>query len=109
MSALGAEFKINIHCEPIDGFTMNDFDFECELYALYMSPSKKVLFKKSDPVVKVSEDGKNCVLCITSSNSLKLGRGRIMLKFTAHIPDSDFPDGYRTEIEDGIWTTITIT
>lgn len=34
MSALGAEFKINVHMEPIDGFHMADekVDFECYLY-----------------------------------------------------------------------------
>ena len=35
MSALGTEFKINVHVEPIDGFHMADekVDFECYLYA----------------------------------------------------------------------------
>ena len=32
MSALGTEYKINVHVEPVDGSTMDDFDFECTLY-----------------------------------------------------------------------------
>jgi len=49
MSALGSEYKINVHVEPVDGSTMDAFDFEC---MLYVYANKGVTFKKGDEAVK---------------------------------------------------------
>lgn len=105
MSALGTEFKINVNVEPIDGSTMDDFDFEC---LLYVYTNKGVTFKKGDEAVK-RVDENNYKICVSSTDALKLGRGAVRMKFTAHIKDADFPDNIRTEIEDGICTGVTIT
>lgn len=52
MSALGAEFKVNVHVEPIDGFHMADYDFECQLY---VHTNKAVTFSKGDEMLKAAE------------------------------------------------------
>lgn len=105
MSALGTEFKINVNVEPMDGFHMADYDFEC---MLYVYTNKGVVYKKGDESMKKTDDD-NYRICATSEDSLKLGRGSVKLKFTAHIPDADYPDGYRTEIYDNICTGVVIT
>lgn len=105
MSALGTEFKINVHVEPIDGFHMSDYEFEC---MLYVYTNKGVVYKKDHESVKKTDDD-NYRICVTSEDSFRLGRGNVKLKFTAHIPDSDYSDGYRTEILDNICTGVPIT
>lgn len=32
MSELGTELTLNVHLEPIDGYHMEDYDFECEFF-----------------------------------------------------------------------------
>lgn len=90
MSNVGTELKINVHVEPIDGFHMSDYDFACRFY---IYTNRYVELKKSE-MIKVDED--NYIACIDSST---LGAGAIMMRITAQIPDADFPDGLRTEIE----------
>lgn len=88
MSCLGTEFKINVHVEPIDGLHMSDYDFTCRFYIYsYVELTK-------NEMIKVDDD--NYIACIDSS---KLGVGTIMMRIIAQIPDADFPDGLRTEIE----------
>mgnify|MGYP006967262175 CR=1 FL=1 len=89
MSALGTEFKINVHVEPIDGMHMSGYDFECEFYC-YRNKTIKV--SKRD-MVMVDED--NYVALVDSA---KIGAGKVNLLFTAYIPDDDFSDMLRTEV-----------
>lgn len=107
MSALGTEYKINVHMEPIDGLPMasDKVDFECMLYVV---ESKGVTFKKGDEAVKKIDDD-NYKIIVSSEHAIKIGRGAVKMKFTAHIGDSDFPDYKRTEIVDNICTGIVIT
>lgn len=91
MSALGTEFKLNVHLEPLDGFHMSDYDFEV---ALYVYTNRKVVFQKSK-LKKVDDD--NYLLMVETADALRIGRGRINAEITAYIPDSDFSDGLRTE------------
>lgn len=90
MSSIGTEFKINVHVEPIGGYHMDDYDFSCKFY-IYMS--RAVEMKKSD-MIRVDAD--NYIACIDSS---KIGIGAVRMRITALIPDGDFPDGFRTEVE----------
>ena len=106
MSALGTEFKINVHAEPIDGFHMSDYDFECTLYTAF---NKRVTYKKSDTVHVKETDSDNYRIIVTSDDCLKLGKGVVYLKFTAYIRDYDFEDNLRTEVVDRICTGETIT
>ena len=91
MSALGTEFKLNVHLEPLDGLHMSDYDFEV---ALYVYTNRKVVFQKSK-LKKVDDD--NYLLMVETAAALRLGRGRINAEITAYIPDNDFSDGLRTE------------
>lgn len=107
MSALGTEYKINVHMKPIDGLHMasDKVDFEC---ILYVATSKGVTFKKGDETVKKIDDD-NYKIIVSSEQAMKIGRGSIKMKFTAHIEDADFPDLRRTEIVDNICTGVVIT
>lgn len=91
MSALGTEFKMNVHLEPMDGLHMSGYDFECAFYAY---TNRKVVIPKSK-MKKVDDD--NYLAIIESADALRIGRGRINAEITAYIPDNDFPDGLRTE------------
>ena len=91
MSALGSEFKLNIHVEPLDGFHMSDYDFEC---AFYVYTNRKVVIPKSR-MKKVDDD--NYLAIIETPDAMRIGRGRINVEITAYIPDGDFSDGLRTE------------
>lgn len=91
MSALGTEFKMNVHLEPMDGLHMSDYDFEC---AFYVFTNRKVVIPKS-MMKKVDDD--NYIAVIETADAMRIGRGRINVEITAYLPDSDFPDGFRTE------------
>lgn len=106
MYALGTEYKINVSVEPIQGFNLIDQDFEL---GLYVQSHNEVIFKKNNPSIKISEDGKNCMVCVSQQEALKIGKGPVKLKFIAHIQDFDFPDNVRTEIYNSICTGVTIT
>ena len=92
MSALGTEFKLNIHLEPIDGLHMSGYDFEVDLYVY---TNKRVTFSKMD-MKKVDDD--NYLIIVTTADAMKIGRGKINAEVRAYIPDGDFPDGTRTEV-----------
>ena len=98
MSSLGTEFKINVHVEPIDGLHMDDYDFSCRFYVY---TNRVVRIEKKD-MIQVDQD--NYIACVDSS---KLGIGAVMMRITAFIPDVDFPDRLRTEVET-VSTGITI-
>lgn len=91
MSALGTEFTLNIHLEPIDGYHMEDYDFECEFFVL---ESKSVVIKKKD-MQKVDKDNYKAVL--EKENALKIGKGQIKAMVTAYIPDTNYSDDVRQE------------
>lgn len=91
MSALGTEFKLNVHLEPLDGLHMSDYDFKC---AFYVNTNRKVVIPKSK-MRKVDDD--NYIAMIETADALRIGRGQINVEITAHIPDNDFSDGLRTE------------
>lgn len=90
MSSIGTELKINVHVEPIDGFHMSDYDFTCRFY---IYANRYVELSKSE-MIRMDDD--NYIACIDSS---KLGTGNIMMRIMAYIPDADFSDGFRTEVE----------
>lgn len=53
----------------------------------------------------IKADDDNYVACVDST---KLGIGKIMCRVTAYIPDADFEDGLRKEVET-VETNVTIT
>lgn len=99
MSSIGTELKINVHLDRLDGYRMSEIDFFCEFYVY---TNRKVVVKKEE---MIKEDDDNYVACVDSA---KLGVGKVMCRATAYIPDADFDDGIRKEVESAD-TNITIT
>lgn len=88
------EYKLNIHVEPIAGYHMDELSIKC---LLYVYPNKVVEVNKSE-MVKVDED--NYIIPLTAELVKIVGRGQLKVKVVANIPDGDFPDGFRTEVNE---------
>jgi hypothetical protein len=86
------EYKLNVHVEPIAGFHMEELAIKCVLF-VYQNKAVEV---SKEAMVKVDED--NYVIPLTAELVKRVGRGQLKVKVIAEIPDSDFPDGFRTEI-----------
>lgn len=86
---LGTELKLNIHIEPIGEITMDDYDFEVEIYC---SSKRAITVKKSDAI---RNDENNYIILVDTNI---VGSGALKCKVTAYIPDGDFEDSLRTEI-----------
>ena len=84
----GGDLKMNIHLEPIDGYTMDTYNFIC---VAYCSINKKIIAKKQE-CKRV--DANNYIMLI-DTNLLTTGDLRILV--LADIPDADMPDLIRTE------------
>lgn len=87
---LGSEIKLNISIEPIEGMTMDNYNFQVEMFT---SPKRKVTVQKSE-LIRIDSD--NYLLILDTS---ELGAGNLMCKVTAYIPDGDFEDQLRTEVD----------
>lgn len=88
---LGTKLKLNIHIAPIDGMTLDDYDYTTEVYC---TPSQKqsIVVAKSDTI---RVDAENYIVRVDTN---AIGVGIIVCRITAQIPDGDFDDGYRTEV-----------
>lgn len=94
---LGTELKFKIDIEA-QGFSMTDNDFTVEI----VRGSKRKMFAKSDLV----NDGEgNYYVCFDTA---EFGAGSIYAIVTAFVPDSDFPDMLRTEVQEVNLLTIKI-
>ena len=78
---------------------MDDYDFSCRFYVY----SNRVIRLEKKDMIRIDAD--NYVACVDSQ---KLGNGRLYCEVTANIPDCDFPDGLRQEVEK-VYTGIEIT
>lgn len=95
---LGTELKLNIHIEPIDGLTMDNYDFNIDVYV----SQRKIVSTPKSECVRIDEN--NYVVLVDTN---VIGVGDITCKVTAYVPDGDFDDGLRTEVVQ-IQTGITI-
>ena len=86
---LGTELKLNLNIDPINGFTMEDYDFLIDVYC----QSSKVATITKMQAIKV--DKNNYLICVNTEN---IGTGNLKCKVTAYVPDEDFPDSTRTEV-----------
>lgn len=86
---LGTKFKLNINIEPIGDITMDDFDFEVDVYC----SQKRVTTITKEAAIRLDES--NYVIRVDSE---PLGHGDVKAKVTAYIPDDDFEDGTRKEV-----------
>lgn len=85
----GTELKMNVHIDPMDGVSMEMYDFEC---MFYIYPNRACKVSKAD---MIRLDADNYVAMVDTT---RMGSGKIMLRITAYVPDADFPDGLRTEV-----------
>ena len=90
MSALGTELKLIISVDEIDGMSMSDYEFSCTFFTY---KNRTVVVSKSE-MTKVDNGH-----YIATLDTLKVGAGNLKMKFEAEIPDSDFSDGFRREVE----------
>lgn len=98
MNTCVTEYKINVHAEPIDGLGMSEYEFECQFYVY---SNKVVTIKKVDMKQQETNgvsDPNNYIAILDSDKVKALGKGSVKMRLVAHIPDSDFPDGTRTEV-----------
>lgn len=86
---LGTELKLNISVDTIDTYTMDDYEFEVELFC----SQKRIITQNKDKLIRI--DSNNYVIL---ADSAELGAGELKCKFKAFIPDPDFEDKIRTEI-----------
>lgn len=84
----GIRFKMNVTMDPIDGYTLEDTEWDVEVFAV---GKKGVVFPKSEAIMS---DANNYLLPIDSA---KIGHGKYYYIITVRIPDADFPDGFRVE------------
>ena len=85
---VGTELKFLVEITA-DGFSMDEDDFEVEI----IRGPNTLHFDKTE--LEVDKDG-NYYVCFDTA---PLGTGRVTAKVTAYVPDDDFEDGFRTEIE----------
>jgi hypothetical protein len=90
---LGSEIKLNLSIDKIGSLSMSDYDFEV---AVFCNPSKALTIRKGDSGLIKKQDDSNYVLMI---DTMRLGIGRLKLQVTAQIPDTDFDDYLRKEIQ----------
>lgn len=83
------ELKLNVHIEPMGNLTMDDYNFEVEVYC---SPVRPIKVNKSD-ALRIDSD--NYVVLVDTK---VVGAGDLKCKVIAYIPDGDFPDSLRTEV-----------
>lgn len=84
---IGTELKFLVEIEA-GGFSMVDDDFTVTI----KRGSKQHVFAKAD---LIRDDEDNFYVCFDSA---EFGSGMIQAVVTAYVPDTDFPDGLRTEV-----------
>lgn len=92
---LGTDLKIKVEliCE---GFSMDDNDFDLTLRWNGGSKTYKKTSSSTDENIVKAQDGSGWYLVIeTEELSMK---GLVTLIATLYVPDTDFPDGIRSEV-----------
>ena len=90
MSVIGTDLKISVNVQPIGGVPLSECDFSCTFFVM---PNNSVTLNKSE-MKKVDSD---TYLALVDSN--KLGVGSVKMTIEIEVPDTDFTDSTRTEIE----------
>lgn len=85
---LGTEKKLVVSIDPIEGLHMSGYNFTVEAYT-----RGKILSIPKSKTKKIDDD--NYAVCVDTA---QIGKGRMMIKVIAQIPDADFDDLLRTEI-----------
>ena len=86
VSHLGSDEEVNIHLYPIDGYTMDEYDFTCEIFC--SSARKQVVPKNKMERVNAN----NYRVWVHTS---LVGIGNVNIRVVAKIPNARCDDGYR--------------
>ena len=89
---LGTKLKLNIHIAPIDGMTLDSYDYTTEVYCTPPQKKQSIVVAKGDTI---RVDAENYIVRVDTN---LIGVGIIVCRIIAQIPDGDFADGYRTEV-----------
>lgn len=92
---IGEELKFLVTMTA-DGFNMEDDDYEI---VISCGNKKKTLYKSD---VLVDGDGNHYI----TINTAEFKKGDLMATVYAYVPDPDFPDGFRTEVDRSRLATI---
>lgn len=87
----GSDVKIAFTADLPDGLLMKDVDFSGKL--INADTLEAINFTKGDCIM--TNEGKDYVLLVDTEET---GIGMLMMKLTVHIPDTDYPSGYRKEV-----------
>lgn len=90
---LGTELKLNVNIDPIGDNHMSNYDWKVELFT---TPNKVVTVESTDVNNAICQDADNYIIKVDTTN---IGVGKLKCRVTAYIPDADFPDYKRTEIQ----------
>lgn len=90
---LGTELKLNVNIDPIGGIHMDSYDWKVELFT---SPSKIVTVSSDDTDNALRQDEDNYII---KADTKAIGIGKLKCRVTAYIPDGDFSDYKRTEVQ----------
>ena len=85
----GSEIKLNINIKPIDSLHMSDYDFN----VVFFTNSDQNITLQKHQLKQIDSDNYIAML-----DTKQLGLGKVRMKLTAFLPDSDFDDLLRTEI-----------
>lgn len=88
---IGTKLKRNINIDPIGNITMDEYDFIVEFISDSPNHERVVVTKNDAKRV----DSNNYIVPVDTT---QLAAGYLICIVTAHIPDTDFADGTRTEI-----------
>ena len=89
---LGSDTKIAFTADLPDGLLLKDIDFEVKVVNVSAKDKAKD-YQKADCIMVF--DGAAYVVLVDTDD---FGVGRLMLRLTVHIPDTDYPSGTRKEV-----------
>lgn len=89
---LGSDAKIAFTADLPDGLLLKDIDFELKVVNVSQKDKAKD-YQKADCII--IDDGAAYVVLVDTDD---FGVGRLMLRLTVHIPDTDYPSGTRKEV-----------
>ena len=89
---LGSDAKIAFTADLPDGLLLKDIDFEVKVVNVSKKDKAKD-YQKADCIMAF--DGAAYVVLVDTDD---FGVGRLMLRLTVHIPDTDYPSGTRKEV-----------
>ena len=89
---MGSDTKIAFTADLPDGLLLKDIDFEVKVVNVSAKDKAKD-YEKADCIMAM--DGAAYVVLVDTDD---FGVGRLMLRLTVHIPDTDYPSGTRKEV-----------